>query len=147
MYLSLRPPSRSPGSQGINIDLDTMVKPWYDRREKECHGMTEERKNAVIWQKREKMPRYNRKERGFTGASMTGHDIAGAAGLWISDVLRPAGHGLENDRFREGRRRDREKREIASKTRILRSRKPWTKITKTNHLPNFYIKNIYLNIR
>jgi len=55
---------------------------------------------------------------------MTGHDTAGAAGLWISDVLRPVGHGLENDRFREGRRRDREKREIASKTRILRSRKP-----------------------
>ena len=44
MYLSLRPPSRSPGGQGINIDLDTMVKPWYDRREKKCHGMTEERK-------------------------------------------------------------------------------------------------------
>ncbi len=70
------------------------------------------------------MPRYGRKERDFTGASMTGHDTAGAAGLWISDVLRPVGHGLENDRFREGRRRDREKREIASKTRILRSRKP-----------------------
>ena len=75
------------------------------------HGMTEEGENG-------------RKERDFTGASMTGHDTAGAAGLWISDVLRPAGHGLENDRFREGRRRDREKREIASKTRILRSRKP-----------------------
>lgn len=56
------------------------------------------------------MPRYGRKERDFTGASMTGHDTAGAAGLWISDVLRPVGHGLENDRFREGRRRDREKK-------------------------------------
>ena len=45
MYLSLRPPSWSPGGQGINIDLDTMVKPWYDRRKKKRHGMTVERKN------------------------------------------------------------------------------------------------------
>ena len=61
MYLSLRPPSRSPGGQGINIDLDTMVKPWYDRRkktpwydrrEKECHGMTEERKRRGMAEER-----------------------------------------------------------------------------------------------
>ena len=52
MYLSLRPPSRSPGGQGINIDLDTMVKPWYDRREKECHGMTEERKRRGMTEER-----------------------------------------------------------------------------------------------
>ena len=48
MYLSLRPPSRSPGGQGINIDLDTMVKPWYDRRGRKRRGMTEERKNAMV---------------------------------------------------------------------------------------------------
>ena len=61
MYLSLRPPSWSPGGQGINIDLDTMVKPWYDRRkktpwydrrEKECHGMTEERKRRGMAEER-----------------------------------------------------------------------------------------------
>ena len=50
MYLSLRPPSRSPGGQGINIDLDTMVKPWYDRREKKCHGMTEGRKRQSFFE-------------------------------------------------------------------------------------------------
>ena len=50
MYLSLRPPSRSPGGQGINIDLDTMVKPWYDRREKKCHGMTEGRKRQRVFE-------------------------------------------------------------------------------------------------
>ena len=75
MYLSLRPPSRSPGGQGINIDLDTMVKPWYDRRkktpwydrrektpwygrrEKKRHGITEERKNAAVWQERKGLHR------------------------------------------------------------------------------------------
>lgn len=93
------------------------------------------------------MPRYNRKERGFTGASMTGHDIAGAAGLWISDVLRPAGHGLENDRFREGRRRDREKREIASKTRILRSRKPWTPDNENESFTKFLHKKYILEYK
>lgn len=108
--------------------------------------MTEERKNAAVWQKREKMPRHNRKERDFTGAIMTGHDTAGAAGLWISDVLRPVGHGLENDRFREGRRRDREKR-LHRRHGYCAQESYGTQITKTNHLPNFYIKNIYLNIR
>ena len=50
MYLSLRPPSRSPGGQGINIDLDTMVKPWYDRRGRKRHGITEERKRQSFFE-------------------------------------------------------------------------------------------------
>lgn len=92
------------------------------------------------------MPRYGRKERDFTGASMTGHDTAGAAGLWISDVLRPVGHGLENDRFREGRRRDREKEKLHRRHGYCAQESHRPQITKTNHYQILH-KNIYLNIR
>lgn len=93
------------------------------------------------------MPRYGRKERGFTGASMTGHDIAGAAGLWISDVLRPAGTAL---RMTVSGREDEEtekKEKLHRRHGYCAQESHRPQITKTNHLPNFYIKNIYLNIR